>query len=68
MRARDSPRGSRQIANVVFVVFMLGAAVLTRLVMVHQRVFDYAYQSVDACVNEMNRRLLSQLSGRRGSM
>jgi len=49
----------KAIAAVVLLSFAILAAILARLVMIHQRVFDESYSSIDVSVNELNRHLMS---------
>lgn len=47
------------IAAAVLVIFGGLSGLLVRLVMVHQKVFDESYSSVDVSTNELNRHLMS---------
>lgn len=47
------------LAGLVLVVFGVLSAFLVRLVLIHQRVFDESYSSIDVSHNELNRHLMS---------
>mmetsp|Transcript_59662 Transcript_59662/g.167197 ORF Transcript_59662/g.167197 Transcript_59662/m.167197 type:complete len:83 (+) Transcript_59662:2-250(+) len=55
--------GHKIIASVVFCTFMALAGIIAWLVKQHQRVFDLAYSSLDACHNELNRHLIASHRG-----